>query len=136
MKTVIVVSLALAAAGCSRAEGKSNDTTRPEDRPSVANAPADNTRKNVRERDPGSLTPMDQAENEVDRTITQKIRQEVVKNDTLSMSAKNIKIITVNGVVTLRGPVKSDKERADIGALATHLDGVKRVDNLLEIAAN
>jgi len=136
MKTVIVVSLVLAAAGCSRADGKSNDTTHPEERTNAANAPADNTRKNVRDRDPASLTPGDQGENEVDRTITQKIRQEVVKDGSLSMTAKNAKIITINGVVTLRGPVKSEKERADIGALAQRLDGVKRVDNLLEVAAN
>jgi hyperosmotically inducible protein len=97
---------------------------------------ADNTKINERDRQNNALTPGDQAENEVDRTITQKIRQGVMKNDTLSMSAKNVKIITANSIVTLRGPVKSDKEKADIAAIAQGTEGVTRVDNQLEIAAN
>jgi len=72
----------------------------------------------------------------MDLGITQKIRQAVVKDDALSMTAKNAKIITVDGVVTLRGPVKSDKEKTEIGALAQAVTGVKRVDNQLEIATN
>ena len=96
--------------------------------------PADNTDKNDRDRDPAALTPGDQGENEADRTITQKIRQAVVANDTLSMNAKNVKIITNDGTVTLRGPVKSEKEKSDIEAKAKQVAGVKRVDNQLEVA--
>ena len=59
-----------------------------------------------------------------------------MKDDTLSMTAKNVKIITANSVVTLRGPVKSDQEKASVVAIAQHVDGVKRVENQLEIAAN
>ena len=50
--------------------------------------------------------------------------------------AKNIKIITIDGVVTLRGPVKSEKEKTDIGAKAQQVAGVKRVDNQLEVEVN
>jgi hypothetical protein len=121
-KTAILFGLILAAAGCN----KDNAST----------APADNTNVNERDRNTAALTPGDQGENEVDRTITQKIRQGVMKNDTLSMTAKNVKIITANSVVTLRGPVKNDKEKADIVAIAQGTDGVKRVDNQLEVAAN
>jgi hyperosmotically inducible periplasmic protein len=131
MKTAILVALglALAAGGCD----KPSDPT-----PSAqaANAPADNTRKNARDRDSDTLTPGDQGGNEIDRTITQRIRQGVMKEDSLSMTAKNVKIITVEGVVTLRGPVKSDQEKALIAGLATQTMNVKRVDNQLEIAAN
>jgi osmotically-inducible protein OsmY len=131
MKTAILVALglALAAGGCD----KNNDPT-----PSAqaANAPADNTKKNARDRDSDALTPIDQGGNEVDRTITQRIRQGVMKEDALSMTAKNVKIISVDGVVTLRGPVKSDQERTLIANLATQTMNVKRVDNQLEIAAN
>jgi hyperosmotically inducible periplasmic protein len=103
---------------------------------SASTAPADNTKVNERDQKTAALTPGDQGENEVDRTITQKIRQGVVKNDSLSVTAKNVKIITANAVVTLRGPVKSDKEKTDIVMIAQGTDGVKRVDNQLEVAAN
>jgi len=136
MKTMILIALALAAVGCERAEGNPTDTTRSQGTANAANTPADNTKKNERDREPSALTPTDQGENEVDLTITQKIRQGVVKDDALSMTAKNIKIITVDGVVTLRGPVKSEKEKTDINTLAQTVAGVKRVDNQLEIAAN
>jgi len=132
MKTAILVALGLAltAGGCDQ---KSNDPT---PAAQAANAPADNTKKNARDRDPGTLTPLDQGGSEVDRTITQQIRQGVMKDDTLSMTAKNVKIITIDGVVTLRGPVKSDQEKALIASLAQQTGNVKRVDNQLEIAAN
>jgi hyperosmotically inducible periplasmic protein len=118
MKSVILIGLALAVAGCEQ------------------NVAADNTKVNERDRSAAALTPGDQGNNDLDLGITQKIRQGVVKDDTLSMSAKNVKIITTGGVVTLRGPVKSDGEKTSIGALATGVPGVKRVDNQLEIAAN
>lgn len=130
MKAVIIaaVGVALALAGC---EQKSSAPSK-----EAVNAPADNTKKNERDRNADTLTPMDQGGSESDRTITQRIRQGVMKDDTLSMSAKNVKIITVDGVVTLRGPVKSEQEKAAIAAMAQKTDNVKRVDNQLEIAAN
>ena len=54
----------------------------------------------------------------------------------LSTNAHNVKIITANGVVTLRGPVKSAAEKANIGAKAQQAAGVRRVDNQLEIASD
>jgi osmotically-inducible protein OsmY len=97
---------------------------------------ADNTKRNARDADGGTLTPMDQGENEADRTITQAIRKEVVAQDALSTNAKNVKIITRDGVVTLRGPVKSEAEKAAIASVATKTSGVKRVDNQIEIERN
>ena len=126
MKTVILLGLALAIVGCEKHDADPNRT---------ANVPADNTKKNERDQKP-TLTPGDQGNSEVDIGITQKIRQGVVKDDTLSMTAKNVKIITIDGVVTLRGPVKSEGEKTAIGSLASSVAGVKRVDNQLEIAAN
>jgi osmotically-inducible protein OsmY len=96
---------------------------------------ADNTGKNERDRKAEALTPMDQGENEADRTITQQIRSSVVKADDVSMNGKNVKIITVDGVVTLRGPVETAREKKDIAAIAKRVDGVKRIDNQLEIAS-
>jgi len=97
---------------------------------------ADNTERNVRDRDAKALTPMDQSENEADRTITQQIRKAVVADDSLSTNAKNVKIITNNGVVTLRGPVKSEQEKVKIATAAQRVAGVSKVDNQIEIEAN
>jgi hyperosmotically inducible protein len=100
--------------------------------PPAQTAP-DNTGRNVRDRGGATLTPGDQAENTADRTLTQQIRQAVVADDSLSTTAKNIKIITVNGVVTLRGPVKSPQEKGTIEAKAQRIAGADKVDNQLEV---
>ena len=97
---------------------------------------ADNTGRNVRDRDDDALTPFDQGESEADRAITQAIRKAVVAEDDLSMNAKNVKIITINGVVTLRGPVKTAEEKATIVALAKKAAGAKSVDDQLEVETN
>jgi hyperosmotically inducible protein len=98
-----------------------------------ATAEADNTKLNQRDRDERALTPMDQGSGENDVKITQQIRQAVMDDDSLSFTAKNVKIITVDGKVTLRGPVASGKERTTIGAAAKRVAGGSRVDNQLEI---
>jgi len=79
---------------------------------------------------------MDQGGSESDRTITQEIRRAVVAQDRFSTNAKNVKIITVDGVVTLRGPVKTADEKATIASLAGRTAGAKRVDNQLELERN
>jgi hyperosmotically inducible periplasmic protein len=95
----------------------------------------DNSGRNVRDRDNQTKTPVDQSENETDRTITQNIRQALTADDSLSTNAKNVKIITNDGTVTLRGPVKSEKEKTDIEAKAKQVAGVKSVDNQIEVAS-
>lgn len=126
MKTFILLGVALALAGCDRTEASVSQ---------AANAAADNTKKNERDR-AATVSPMDQGNSSADLGITKQIRQDVMKADALSTTAKNVKIITVDGMVTLRGPVKSDKEKTDIAAIAQAAAGVKHVDNQLEIAAN
>jgi hyperosmotically inducible periplasmic protein len=101
--------------------------------PPAQTAP-DNTGRNVRDRGGTTLTPGDQSETEVDRTLTQRIRQAVVADDALSTTAKNVKIITVNGVVTLRGPVKTMEEKRTIEATAQQIAGVDKVDSQLELS--
>jgi len=73
--------------------------------------PPDNTAKNVRDRSDSTLTPGDQSKSEADRETTRRIRRALTSNDQLSTDAKNIKIITVDGKVTLRGPVKTQEEQ-------------------------
>jgi hyperosmotically inducible periplasmic protein len=94
---------------------------------------ADNTKRNVRDRDGKTLTPMDQGGSAADRDVTAAIRKAIVDNDELSTNAQNVKIVTVAGVVTLRGPVETPAEKAAIAATAEKTTGVKRVDNQLEI---
>lgn len=132
MRNLLVI-VALFAAGCEKSDSRA--PAGEADR-SGSNVAADNTGKNERDRTVAALTPGDQGGSEADRTVTQRIRQGVVDSDSLSVNGKNVKIITVDGVVTLRGPVKSDQEKSQIAAIARGVDGVKRVDNQLEIAAN
>jgi len=79
------------------------------------------------------ITASDQSESEADRRITQQVRQAVVADQALSMKAKNCTIITVGGVVTLRGNVDTVNERMSIGNKASRISGVRRIDNQLEI---
>jgi len=95
----------------------------------------DNSGKNVRDRDPAAVTAGDQTNDKTDMLITQQIRKAVVADKALSTNAHNVKIVTMGGVVTLRGPVKSAHERARIEEKAKHVVGVTRVDNQLEIAS-
>ena len=57
-----------------------------------------------------------------------------MSNDSLSFDARNVKVVTEGGVVTLRGPVRSDDEKAAIVEIATRTAGVTRVDDQLEVA--
>ena len=97
--------------------------------------PADNSGKNVRDRQDNARTPGDQSNSKSDLAITQEVRKAVVADKALSTNAHNVKIITKNGVVTLRGPVKSPEEKDTIAAKAKQVAGVKNVDNQLEIAS-
>ncbi len=130
MKTIPLLFLipAFLVIGCSR----DRDVRQAQ---SSAAVEPDNSGRNVRDRNDRTKTAEDQSENEADRTITQNIRKAITEDDSLSTNAKNVKIITNDGTVTLRGPVKSEKEKADIEAKAKQVAGVKRVDNQLEIAS-
>lgn len=97
---------------------------------------SDNTGQNARDRDSTAKTPMSQSESEPDRTITQRIREAIVSDSALSTNAKNIKIITVKGVVTLRGPVASSQEKDAITRKINGIQGVVKVDNQLEVTRN
>jgi osmotically-inducible protein OsmY len=103
----------------------------------TAAAPAqvapDNTGRNVRDRGGDTLTPGNQSENKADRTLTQQIRKALMADKSLSTNAKNIKIITTNGVVTLRGPVNTPQEKATIEAKAQSIAGANNVDDQLEV---
>ncbi len=126
-KLAAVAVAMFAMAACSDSEQKSAT-------PSVgaASAQADNTARNVRDRDEATLTPLDQSNSAPDLALTQEIRSGITSNDAMSMQARNVKVITRDGVVTLRGPVQTEQEKSTIGVLAKDA-GATRVDNQLEI---
>ena len=135
MKRMSIFALVLLVAACQReADNGAATSTATQERGN--SAPADNTGKNERDRNAAALTSGDQGGSDADRAVTQRVRQGVSGNDELSSNAKNVKIITQNGVVTLRGPVETDKEKSEIAAIAKGVDGVTRVDNQLEVATN
>ncbi len=143
---VIVTALALLSGACN----KSDDSTTPpaggsSDRSSQTsgsgsnspdNYPAENTGRNERDRSAGALTPEEQGGNASDREITRQIRRAITSDSQYSTLAGNIKIITQNGKVTLRGPVKTAEEQQALGDLAKKVQGVSSVDNQLEVNAN
>lgn len=102
------------------------------EKPMVHSGDASNTGINKRDRDDKTLTPMDQMNNPSDLKITQEIRQVLMK-DEFSMDAKNIKVITRNGTVTLRGPVKTAAELERISTLVKAMPGIKSIDNQLQV---
>jgi hypothetical protein len=162
--TFAIVCLLVVSASCRRSEQKQEQTlpVLPTPAPS-APAPAPNPplsmdtpiqaedRVNTSGRDDGVAAGIDEsAEQEMaesrelaapgepssDRTITQRIRQAVMDDGSFSWSAKSIEIETVNGVVTLSGPVRSSQEISQLTTLASAMPGVKRVDNQLQVPGN
>lgn len=129
MKSIIVLLLSVfLVAGCSKNDSEDKQVSQTAVEP-------DNSGRNVRDRDNQNKTSGDQSESEADRTISQNIRAAITSDDSLSTNGKNVKIITSDGTVTLRGPVKSEKEKSEIEAKAKQIAGVKKVDNQLEIAS-
>lgn len=90
----------------------------------------DNTRQNKQEQP----TADQQRENSTDRKITQKIRRNIMKNKSLSLYAHNVKVITRNGKVTLKGPVKTEAEKNLVEQTAVQVVGKENVTNELEVA--
>jgi hyperosmotically inducible periplasmic protein len=93
----------------------------------------DNTAINERDRSRETQTSGDQSNSSADLKITQAIRQALMKDSELSTTAKNVKIITNNGQVTLRGPVKNAQEKAKIDQLARSAAGGAKIDDQLEV---
>ncbi len=100
----------------------------------VALDSAENSEQNLQENDGTTLTPFDQSKgSEEDVEMTRRIRRSLMADDTLSMNAHNIKIVTLNGKATLRGPVDTHDERRRVLKIATLIVGLNNVINLLEV---
>lgn len=125
MKALLLGCSLLLACGC-------NDTGRMSGSGSAAHSGSTNTATNERDRHEGVKTPIDQNENRKDIDITANIRSRVVKTNT-STNAHNVKIITQDGRVTLRGPVKTADEKKQIEDIAFDVAGKSNVDSQLEV---
>ena len=96
---------------------------------------ADNTKVNQRDRNKSEPTADQQKETAADRQLTQQIRKALVKDKALSTYGHNIKIVTQNGMVTLKGPVKSEEEKQAIEAKATEIAGSDKVTSEIQVAS-
>ena len=94
---------------------------------------ADNTRTNTRDRVAETVKPTDQSNAKTDIRLAAAVRRAIEKDKSLSVSAHNVKLVANGGVVTLRGPVASDEEKQKVAQLAGSVDGVKSVDNNLDV---
>lgn len=86
-------------------------------------AKPDNTKVNKRDRSAGEVTADQQKMNAADRELTRKIRRSIIADKSLSTYAHNIKVISQDGVVTIKGPVKSDEEKKAVMAKAVAVAG-------------
>lgn len=91
--------------------------------PDKTDPQADNTKVNKRDRNAKEPTADQQKVNATDQELTKKIRESVVADKSLSTYAHNIKIISQNGAVTLKGPVNSEAEKKTIVAMAVEAAG-------------
>jgi len=100
-------------------------------------APAvDNSKVNERDRSKNEPTADQQKDNRPDRDITQQIRRSIWKDKSLSTYAHNVKIIAQNGMVTLKGPVRSEEEKRAVEAKANEVAGAEKVTSHLEVKPN
>ena len=99
----------------------------------AASPQADNTKINNRDRDANQPTADQQKETRSDRELSQQIRKAIANDKSLSTYAHNVKVITQNGTVTLKGPVKSEEEKKAVEAKAAEIAGEQKVTSQLEI---
>ena len=134
-KTAFLLVLPLSLlVGCEDKQGSSVDTTSVSAGTNQGVADANNSARNVRDRDNATATPGDQSGASEDLKTTQAIRQAIVSGtNNYSVAARNVKIITANNKVVLRGPVKSPEEKAGIVSIAKSVAGDRNVEDQLEV---
>ena len=95
----------------------------------------DNTKVNQRDRNRSEATADQQKENPTDRQLVQQIRKALVKNKSLSTYAHNVKVVAQNGMVTLKGPVKSAEEKQAVETMAAQIAGSDNVTSEIQVAS-
>ena len=119
------LSATLLITGCSLAAAQQT--------PDQSATPADNTKMNQRDRNANEPTADQQKMNRSDRDITQQIRKSIVSDKSLSTYGHNVKVVTQNGMVTLKGPVRSEEEKRAVEAKAAEVAGADKVTNEIDV---
>jgi len=101
--------------------------------PQQGTAP-DNSKRNQQNQNTDRPTADQQSENSADRQLSQQIRQAIVADKSLSTYAHNVKIISQDGQVTLRGPVRSKEEKRIVESKAAEIAGAGKVTSELQVA--
>ena len=125
LRTAILASAAVALCYCT---GNLN-ALQPAPPAGMAQTASDNSNQNKNQ----NPTADNQSNAQSDRLTTAKIRKAITADKTLSTYAHNIKIITLNGVVTLKGPVKSDEEKQKVASMAANVVSTDRVTDELTV---
>jgi hyperosmotically inducible periplasmic protein len=136
MKSTLAIVLAVPALvlggyAASQSTATRDDTTTSSSSVSVA---PDNTKSNKQDVSNRSQTADRQTNNATDVELVRRIRKEVMADKTLSTYAHNVKIVAVDGTVTLNGVVRSADEKARIGETSASVAGADHVVNDLKVA--
>ena len=99
----------------------------------ASGAQADNTKVNKRDRKSSAVTADQQKETDTDRQTSANIRRALMDSKDLSTYAHNVKIITQNGMVTLKGPVRSQEEKKTVEAKAIEIAGAGKVKSMISV---
>jgi hyperosmotically inducible periplasmic protein len=94
----------------------------------------DNAKSNKVDASNATATADAQTNSAADLDLTKRIRRSVMADKSLSTYAHNIKIVTVNGSVTLNGVVRSEDEKGAVEMKATNIAGKNKVTNYLKVA--
>lgn len=95
---------------------------------------ADNTKRNKKVTDNAEVTAQDQSNSQADINLVAKVRRAIIDDNSLSVTAHNVKIIASNGKVILKGPIKNDRERARLSQIANKIVGADNVKIELEVS--
>ena len=125
-RSLRIAALGLGLAGFSLAAVPAHAQQAPQTQP-------DNTKNNQGDNDKGAVTADQQKMNPADREIAKKIRRSISSDSSLSTYAHNVKVIVRDGMVTLKGPVKSEDEKNAIGSKASDIAGADKVQNELTV---
>jgi len=95
----------------------------------------DNSKVNARDRKPAQVTADQQKHNESDLETTRQIRKALMADTSLSTYAHNVKVVTLAGHVTLKGPVRTEEEKKVVEAKAAEVAGATNITNQVSVAA-
>lgn len=133
LATLLNITLALTCVSAIAADA-ATDMKKPASAPMGQMSPSvDNTDINQRDKSGATKTPEDQSNRASDRKLLAEVRRAIVHEKSLSTMAHNAKVMVEGGVVTLRGPVKTADEKAQLESVTKQVKGVTKVDNQLDV---